>query len=48
MEQADANACKPWLSLDPASFSGTYISIPERNQLPEDIQEHLIVEYYSR
>lgn len=48
MEAADPNACKPWLSIDPAAYSGTYVSIPERSQLPEDIQEHLIVEFYSR
>lgn len=48
MEEADANACKPWLSIEPAAYKGTFVSVPERAQLPEDIQEHLIVEYYSR
>ncbi|PKK91410.1 MAG: 30S ribosomal protein S4 [Candidatus Wallbacteria bacterium HGW-Wallbacteria-1] len=48
MESIDANSIKPWLKLDPAAFSGVFVKLPERSELPEEIQEHLIVEFYSR
>ncbi len=38
----------PWLEWDEASLSGKMIQIPEREQIPENIQEHLIVELYSK
>ncbi len=38
----------PWLEWDEASMSGKMIQIPEREQIPENIQEHLIVELYSK
>jgi small subunit ribosomal protein S4 len=38
----------PWLDFDKSSFSGKFISRPERNQIPENIKEQLIVELYSK
>ena len=30
------------------SFEGTFISVPKRDQIPENIKEQLIVELYSK
>lgn len=46
-EKAGSNSW-PWLSIDPKSLSGTFVSYPERDQIPENIKESLIVELYSK
>lgn len=38
----------PWLSWDSASLSGTFLHIPERADIPENISEQSIVELYSK
>ncbi|MCW8918001.1 MAG: 30S ribosomal protein S4 [Gammaproteobacteria bacterium] len=37
-----------WLDVDAKKFQGTFKSIPERSELPSDINEQLIVELYSK
>ena len=37
-----------WLEWNPDKMSGKYLSYPERSQIPENIQEQLIVELYSK
>jgi small subunit ribosomal protein S4 len=37
-----------WLSLDAAKLSGSVASLPRRDQMPLDLAEQLVVEYYSR
>ena len=37
-----------WLSLDPASLSGSVLAVPRRDQMPPEFNEQLVVEYYSR
>lgn len=37
-----------WLSLDAGSITGTVISLPSREDIQIPIEEHLIVEKYSR
>jgi small subunit ribosomal protein S4 len=37
-----------WLSVDAAKLSGTVIDVPRRDQMPLDLNEQLVVEYYSR
>ncbi len=37
-----------WLSLDATNLSGTIASLPRRDQMPLDLSEQLVVEYYSR
>src|SRR5690606_18865856 len=37
-----------YLSYDEQSQTGTYLRYPERSELPSEINETLIVEYYSR
>ncbi len=38
----------PWLEFDAASLSGKVINVPEREDIPENIKEQLIVELYSK
>lgn len=37
-----------WLEWDSASLKGKFAAIPEREQIPENIKEQLIVELYSK
>ncbi len=37
-----------WLDVDPKKMEGVFKSVPERSELPPDINEHLIVELYSK
>ena len=37
-----------WLSLDKAKMSGTFISIPERDDMKLTVNEQLVVELYSK
>lgn len=37
-----------WLEIDQATFSGTFKNAPDRDRLPPDISEQLIVELYSK
>ncbi|HNI45490.1 MAG TPA: 30S ribosomal protein S4, partial [Chitinophagales bacterium] len=38
----------PWLDWNTATSVGTFIAYPEREQIPENINEQLIVELYSK
>ncbi len=38
----------PWLEFNSQTLEGTYLSLPERAQIPENIKEQLIVELYSK
>jgi small subunit ribosomal protein S4 len=37
-----------WLSLDAAKLAGSVTTLPRRDQMPLDLSEQLVVEYYSR
>ena len=37
-----------WLEWDNASMSGRFLQKPEREEIPENIKEQLIVELYSK
>jgi small subunit ribosomal protein S4 len=37
-----------WLSIDAANLAGTVTDVPRRDQMPLDLNEQLVVEYYSR
>jgi small subunit ribosomal protein S4 len=37
-----------WLVLDEKAVEGTFVEFPERDQIPENINEQLIVELYSK
>ncbi len=38
----------PWLDVDKANYKGTFLVYPERADIPEKINEQLIVELYSK
>jgi len=37
-----------WLEWDTDNFSGKFLNVPERSEIPENIKEQLIVELYSK
>ncbi len=37
-----------WLQWDEANYSGTFLNHPDRQEIPENIKEQLIVELYSK
>ncbi len=38
----------PWLKLDKASLTGTYLEVPNRADIPVKFNENLVVELYSK
>lgn len=38
----------PWLSLDPTTLTGRVLSKPARDEMPRNLNEQAVVEYYSR
>ena len=50
-EVAEANAPRPvpkWLDVDAAKLEAKVIEMPARDDIDLDVEEHLIVEYYSK
>ena len=53
---AAAQACAPqigdrpqmWVEVDTKKFAGTFKEVPDRGDLPADINENLIIELYSK
>ena len=48
MKRMKDNAMLPWLSLDKATMSGTFLNVPERADVPLNANEQLVVELYSK
>ena len=48
MRRIKAENATPWLELDKANMLGKVIEIPEREQIPLEVKEHLVVELYSK
>jgi small subunit ribosomal protein S4 len=48
MELAQQNGLPGWVEVDAKGFEGTYKRVPDRADLPAEINEHLIVELYSK
>jgi small subunit ribosomal protein S4 len=48
MKRMKDTAMLPWLSLDKAAMSGTFLNVPERADIPLNADEQLIVELYSK
>jgi small subunit ribosomal protein S4 len=42
------NVKSSWLEFEKTTMTGKFISVPARDQIPENIKEHLIVELYSK
>jgi len=38
----------PWIEWDGHQMTGKFVSLPQRDEIPENIQEQLIVELYSK
>jgi len=37
-----------WITWNSETKQGTFVTVPERSQIPENIKEQLIVELYSK
>ncbi len=48
MDLAQQRGIADWIDVDAKKMQGVYKSRPERSELPADINEHLIVELYSK
>ena len=48
LEMAEQRGVAEWLDVDFKKMEGTFKSTPERDELPSDINEHLVVELYSK
>ena len=38
----------PWLNLDKAKMTGTFLNVPERDEMNLTVNEQLVVELYSK
>jgi len=45
---ANNSAVYEWLNFNPDTMTGTFVKVPERIQIPENINEQFIVELYSK
>ena len=45
---AGVHATTEWLQTDLATLTGKVLSVPTREQIDVNVQEHMIVEYYSK
>ena len=45
---AGVQATPEWLQTDLATLTGKVLSVPTREQIDVNVQEHMIVEYYSK
>jgi len=48
LETAQQRGFSDWIDVDVKKMSGVFKSVPERTDLPSDINEHLVVELYSK
>ena len=48
VEAAEQRGLAEWVEVDSKKLEGTYKHLPERSELPPDINEHLVVELYSK
>jgi small subunit ribosomal protein S4 len=48
VEAAEQRGVADWLSMDFKAMKGTYKSVPERSELPSEIDESLVIALYSK
>ena len=48
LESVDRRGVPQWLELDKGNFRGTVAALPEREDITMPVEEHLIVELYSK
>ncbi len=45
---AEQRGFPEWIEVDSKAFKGTFKAVPQRSELPATINEHLVVELYSK
>lgn len=48
VQAAEQRGYPEWLEVDTKAFKGTFKAVPQRSELPATINEHLVVELYSK
>lgn len=48
LKRIDRRTELPWLQVDKATLTGNVLALPERDEIPTPVQEHLIVGLYSK
>jgi len=48
IEAAEQRGFPEWIEMDTKAFKGTFKAKPQRSELPATINEHLVVELYSK
>ena len=48
LELAEQRAVCEWIDVDTKAMKATFKSLPERSELPAELNEHLVVELYSK
>lgn len=48
LEMAEQRGLADWVEVDAKKLEGVFKNVPERSDLPSDIQEQLVVELYSK
>jgi small subunit ribosomal protein S4 len=48
LEMAEQRGLADWVEVDAKKLEGVFKNLPERSDLPSDIQEQLVVELYSK
>ena len=48
MKRIKGDISLPWLSIDKAKMRGTFISVPDRDEMQLTVNEQLVVELYSK
>ena len=48
MKRIKGDISLPWLSIDKAKMRGTFISVPDRDEMQSTVNEQLVVELYSK
>lgn len=48
LKAAEQRGFPEWLEVDTKAFKGTFKALPQRSELPATINEHLVVELYSK
>ena len=48
VQAAEQRGFPEWLEVDAKAFKGTFKAVPQRSELPATINEHLVVELYSK
>jgi len=48
VEAAESRGFPEWLEVDAKALKGTFKAVPQRSELPSNINENLVVELYSK